>query len=95
MEDAYQSYVARRRERAAGRSAPSWAVPGPVEPIPWPEPERRVNGWAVFWAVAPAVWLAVTVVFSAADTSDPESGDVLAPILVGPGWASGPSAPSD
>ena len=54
-----------------------------MEPIPWPEPERRVNGWAVFWAVAPAVWLAVTVVFSAADTSDPESGDVLAPILVG------------
>jgi hypothetical protein len=81
--DAYQEYVTRKREREAATAAPSRAASGQVEPGPRPEPERRVNGWAVFWAVALAAWLAVTVVFIAADTSDPESGDVLAPILVG------------
>ena len=44
--DAYQEYVAGKRERGAARPAPSWAVPG--EPRPRPEPERGVSGWAVF-----------------------------------------------
>ena len=74
--DAYQEHVARKREPEAARAARSRAVPGPVKPRPRPEPERRVDGWAVFWAVALAVWLAVEVVFIAADTSDPETGDV-------------------
>jgi hypothetical protein len=80
--DAYQEHVARRRQREAATAALPSAVPGQVEPGPTPEPERGVNGWAVFWAAALAVWLAVAVAFVAADTSDPETGDVLAPILV-------------
>lgn len=76
--DAYRDHIARRRAREAARG-----VPAPVETRSSPEPRRGMNGWAVFWAVALGVWLAVTAVFIAADTSDPESGDVLAPILVG------------
>jgi hypothetical protein len=72
--DAYQEHVARKRQREAATAALPSAVPGQVEPGPTLEPERGVNGWAVFWAVALAVWLAVAVAFVAADTSDAETG---------------------
>lgn len=44
-EDAYEAYVERKREREAG-AVPEWAVPtaGPVEPRPWPGPERPERG---------------------------------------------------
>jgi hypothetical protein len=77
--DAYRDYVERRR--VAERTLAAERALAATRPRP--APERKGNGWAAFWTISVLVWLVVTAAFVAADPSDPESGDVLAPILVG------------
>jgi hypothetical protein len=77
--DAYEEYVARKRERENPQpTIPAWAVPVPpggIKTKPWPQEQKAKRkglsrGWKLYWGFWAAVIVVLAVVAAHMDSAD-------------------------